>query len=89
MFARRQLEHGESLSQRTLRERQTTQLRGLVAAVCGAIASLALFSGPGTDESAAGVTCDMLQLNEGEVPPRETWGSSHTGTVLVQFWYNQ
>lgn len=29
MLARRQLEHGDSLSQRTLRLRHTTQLRGL------------------------------------------------------------
>ena len=31
MPARRQLEHGESLSQRTFRDRQTTQLRGFDA----------------------------------------------------------
>ena len=38
MFARRQLEHGDCLSQRTLRERHTTQLRkfGFGAAFGGA-----------------------------------------------------
>jgi hypothetical protein len=31
IFARRQLEHGDNLSQRTFRERHTTQLRGFGA----------------------------------------------------------
>lgn len=39
IFARRQFEHGDSLSQRTFRERQTTQLRRF-GAVAGAGANV-------------------------------------------------
>jgi len=67
MFARRQVEHGDCLSQRTLRLRHTTQLRSFGADAAGVVADageVAFFSEPGLDAAMATVTagtCDMLQ----------------------------
>jgi hypothetical protein len=57
MFARRQLEHGDRLSQRTLRVRQTTQLRDCKAVgladddPLSETGELALFSGADAEPS--------------------------------------
>lgn len=50
MLALRQFEHGDSLSQRTLRLRHTTQLRSLAVE-----AFLAFFSGAEAESDARGV----------------------------------
>lgn len=64
MLARRQLEHGDCLSQRTLRLRHTTQLRGFLAeteAVAAETGVLASFSDaeteapPGAGASGCGI----------------------------------
>jgi hypothetical protein len=69
MFARRQFEHGARLSQRTLRLRHTTQLRGFgVASLRPEASNLALFSASEADANAPGVSstpvlgipCDIL-----------------------------
>lgn len=65
MLARRQFEHGDFLSQRTLRLRHTTQLRSLGVALGG---GLARFSAPETEATAlmvsgvdaVGGACAML-----------------------------
>ncbi len=73
MLARRQLEHGDCLSHRTLRLRQTTQLRNfgaLADANDGPLADVdkvALFSGPEAEvanDTASADTCDILQSNQ-------------------------
>jgi hypothetical protein len=73
MFARRQFEHGDSLSQRTLRLRHTTQLRNLDAmgGPPWQAGALAFFSEPGV-ESATG---DMLHV-----------GSVNTATWFDPAW---
>ena len=77
-FARLQLEHGDCLSQRTLRLRHMTQLRnfeasvGVVDGVLADASELALFSEPkalapaleAADPVIANI-CDMLQLGHG------------------------
>jgi hypothetical protein len=67
IFARRQLEHGDNLSQRTFRLRQVTQLRSFgVGAGADMDDCFALFSGAKAEPSAPtlpgaeNVTCDML-----------------------------
>ena len=73
-FARLQLEHGDCLSQRTLRLRHMTQLRKFEASVGvdGVLAELALFSEPKALAPALGAAdpvianiCDMLQSGHG------------------------
>ena len=54
MFARQQFEHGESLSQRTFRERQTTQLRALKDGLLLLDAGNVAFSSEGEAEALAG-----------------------------------
>jgi hypothetical protein len=61
IFARRQLEHGDCLSQRTLRLRHTTQLRNFGA---GAGADDGFLSEPEAEaatDAVTAATCDMLQ----------------------------
>lgn len=75
MFARRQFEHGDCLSHRTLRARHTTQERNfgaevLVGAVDGFIgdaSDIASFSGleaRSCPESLTAASCDMSQSEE-------------------------
>lgn len=70
MSARRQLEHGDSLSHRTLRWRQVTQLRCLAAAGCafeGAAlegAAVACFSASENGADAP-VAADIVWRSEG------------------------
>ncbi len=79
-FARLQLEHGDCLSQRTLRLRHMTQLRNLEASAGaddGVLAEVAFFSEPKAEAAALAFpgevptdpvtasTCDMLQSDDG------------------------
>lgn len=59
MLARRQLEQGDLLSQRTLRLLQVTQLRNFVVGVAGGAGTLACFSAR-VSENVANGACDML-----------------------------
>jgi len=71
MFARRQLEHGNCLSQRTLRLRHTTQLRSFDAGVDEVLADaseVAVFSELEAEAAIATVTADtgdMLRSSHG------------------------
>lgn len=65
MFARRQFEHGDFLSQRTLRLRHTTQLRSLAVALGGELARFSASENEATalivsGADAVGGACAML-----------------------------
>lgn len=71
MSARRQFEHGDSLSQRTLRLRHTTQLRSFdagadeVLADASEVAFLSELEAEATIAAVTADTCDMLSSDHG------------------------
>jgi hypothetical protein len=71
IFARRQLEHGDCLSQRTLRRRHTTQLcnfgADVIAGAVDAAGGLAFFSDPNAESAIEGDTPSIWVILESVV----------------------